>query len=143
MKTSQFGKRLLQAGFKTTTLPGIATRYSRGVGEQSQHVVRDNVRGGSWRLYLAVGLIPPHWPIYFDGDESTAGWTAAESPWFDYFTDLDPNDPADAQFDNNEQALLKCCNWLFDTGLQWLSNPAACSPDDWRIRHNILTKHPA
>lgn len=42
---------------------------------------------------------------YLSTRESPRPWVEAESPWFEYFTDLDPSDPLDAQFDSRQAAL--------------------------------------
>ena len=67
-------------------------------------------------------------------------WDEAESPWFDYFPDLDPFDPLDAQCDSREVALEKCFDWLITVGFQWMNEPGAKSADDWRKTHNILVR---
>lgn len=119
------------------------TCFNRTLGPRVQHVARDCVRGGAWRLFLAVGNVPSKWPLVSAAEEQSRDWLEAESPWFNYFTDLDPDDPSDEQLDDKGEALSKCLEWLLSIGIQWLDDPSARSPDFWRANHNILVKQSA
>jgi hypothetical protein len=142
MTPKLFGKLLQQEGFTACPIQprGLGQRFTRGRGGRLQHVFRDSVRGSAWRLSLAVGEVPANWPVLDLAWETHATWVEAESPWFNYFTDLDPTDPLDAQSDSREAALEKCWSWLTTVGFEWLEDPSARTPKEWRQRHNILVR---
>ena len=125
------------AGYAKETVSG-GPRFSIEHGGVTRFVARSSVRGSAWRLHMAAGDVPSDWPTY--ELNPTTSWIEAESPWFEYFTDLDPNDPEDAQFDSRESALQKCHDWFFDIGVQWLLTPETLPDDEWRTAHNILVK---
>jgi hypothetical protein len=77
-----------------------AACFTRRIGQSMQHVARDSIRGSAWRLFLAVGDVPIQWPVVSAHEEQRRTWAEAESPWFNYFTDLDPNDASDAKVDD-------------------------------------------
>lgn len=135
-----FTKKLADIGFTLQKLDG-GNRYIRQIGSSGQYIARDSVRGSAWRLFLAISPIPEAWPVCPTHGQNSVPWTEAESPWFNYFTDLDPTDPLDAQCDSRESALEKSYEWLIEVGLLWLANPNAKTDDRWRIDHNILVKH--
>jgi hypothetical protein len=140
MTRNTFKKRLCQLGFTYTSGP-FGSRFSRTYDGKSQFASLDNVMGGDWRLFLAVGEVPGCWPA---DDVSilreNRKWVEAESPWFKYFTDLDPADPTTAQFDDRNSALQKCFDWLTTVGIEWLDGPDKKSRDDWRKEHNVLIR---
>jgi hypothetical protein len=139
MTPSLFKKRLRDHGFEHEQDPH-GGRFTRVVSGVKQHVARDSVRGSAWRLHLAVGNVPIVWPALDISASEESTWFEAESPWFSYFTDLDPSDPLDAQCDSREVALEKCFGWLTKTGFDWLNEPGARTPDEWRKIYNILVK---
>jgi hypothetical protein len=143
MTPSSFKKRLCEHGFAFVRNATFGDRFTRGQDDVKQHVARDTVRGGGWRLFLAVGDVPEVWPTSDLSGEARNVWVEAESPWFNYFTDLDPSDPEDAQFDTREAALDKCFDWLTTIGFEWLTDPWARSLEDWRKTYNILIKRQA
>jgi hypothetical protein len=142
MTPKLFVKALREEGFTACPLQpgGSGQRFSRERSGGVQHVARDSVRGSAWRLFLAVGEVPACWPVADVGDELSGCWVEAESPWFHYFTDLDPTDSLDAQCDSREAALEKCWAWLTTAGFEWLQDPSARTPKEWRERYNILVK---
>jgi hypothetical protein len=139
MTPSLFKKRLRDHGFAYEHNPhgGCFTRVVSGT---KQHVARDSVRGSAWRLYLAVGDVPIVWPAQDVKAREEPKCVEAESPWFTYFTDLDPADPLDAQCDSREVALDKCFDWLTAKGFEWLRDPYEKTADEWRTTHNILIR---
>jgi hypothetical protein len=142
MTPAQFGKSLRQEGFTASPLQprGSGQRFTRPRGGALQHVARDSVRGSAWRLFLAVGDVPTIWPTVDPAGGPSPAWVEAESPWFHYFTDLDPADPLDAQCDSRQAALAKCWAWLTTAGFEWLEDPSARTPKEWRELHNILVR---
>ena len=139
MTPSVFKKRLSEHGFAFERDPP-GGRFLRVVSGVKQYIARDSVRGSAWRLYLAVGNVPSFWPAADPNEKGTPSWIEAESPWFYYFTDLDPTDPLDAQCDSREVALEKCFDWLTTRGFEWLNCPEAKSPEAWRIEYQILQR---
>jgi hypothetical protein len=139
MTPSVFKKRLSDHGFAFERDPQ-GGRFMRVASGVKQYVARDSVRGSAWRLYLAVGDVPTFWPGSDPKAKGVRSWFEVESPWFDYFTDLDPADPLDAQCDSKEVALEKCFNWLTTIGFEWLNGPEAKSPDEWREGYDILQR---
>lgn len=137
MTPSLFKKRLGDHGFafERDSHGGRFTRLASGV---KQYVARDSVRVSAWRLYLAVGDVPAYWPAFDPKAKQVMSWVEAESPWFEYSTDLDPSDPLDAQCDSREVALEKCFTWLTTSGFEWLNAPESRTPDEWRTTYNIL-----
>ena len=106
----------------------------------TQYVARESVRRSAWRLYMAVGQIPTTWPM-FEGRSSTCTqWRDAESPWFYYYTEPDPDETLTAQCDTKDVALQKCFDWLLQTGMMWLENIDGRTDDRWTIDHNILVR---
>ncbi|HEX7708371.1 MAG TPA: hypothetical protein VF701_18055 [Thermoanaerobaculia bacterium] len=134
----EFDRALIAQGFSRQTHPVGGTRFVREVEGQKQYVARDNVHAGSWRLLLAAGDVPEVWPADQIGGSSR--FVEAESKWFEYFNDLDPSDPEDAQFDDSAGALRKLFGWFQTVGMQWLSNPTVMSDDMWRREHNLLVR---
>lgn len=100
------------------------------------------MRGSAWRFFLALGSIPESWPAIGVASPADPCLAEAESPWFEYFNDLDPEDPEDAQFLDKDAALQKACDWFASVGLLWLEQADSMSPDEWRRRHNILVRLP-
>jgi hypothetical protein len=142
MTPAIFKKRLFEHDFTFSQAPHGAGRFTRVVGGTKQHVARDNVRGSAWRLYLAVGEVPEIWPAMDVSAREAQPWMQAESPWFHYFTDLEPSDPLEAQCDSREAALEKCFTWLITAGFEWLDDPAAKTLEEWRMSYNILVRNP-
>lgn len=139
MTPTLFKKKLYDHGFDFIK-SASSNCFTRSINGIQQHVSRDSVRGGAWRLFLAVGNVPEGWPVI--DVHAVQTWVAAESPWFNYLTDLDPTNPLDTQCDNREVALEKCFQWLITIGFEWLNNPGAKSEDDWRKANNILVRMP-
>jgi hypothetical protein len=142
MTPAIFKKRLREHNFTFSQETHGLGRFTRVVGDTKQHVARDNVRGSAWRLYLAVGEVPEIWPAMNILPPEAQPWIQAESPWFQYFTDLDPSDPLDAQCESREAALEKCFTWLITVGFEWLDDPAAKTLEEWRKGYNILVRNP-
>lgn len=137
MTPSRFATALKNAGYTKETVPR-GSRFSIERDGVTRYVARSSVRGGAWRLHMAIGDVPTDWPTYELNPTKT--WIEAESPWFEYFTDLDPDDPEDAQFDSRESTLQKCHDWFFGIGIGWLHTPENMTDDEWRTEHNILVK---
>ena len=137
MTNSLFKKRLSEHGFAYERDPH-GGRFMRVASGVKQYVARESVRGGAWRLWLAVGDVPGYWPASDPNANPVALWVEAESPWFDYFTDLDPSDPLAAQLDSREVALEKCFTWLTTIGFEWLNAPESRTSDEWRKSYHIL-----
>jgi hypothetical protein len=140
MTANAFNKKLRELGFAPSGNGVHGHHYARVVEGRNQHISRDNVRGSAWRLFLAEGEVPEYWPAVSFNSPSVVAHVWAESPWFKYDTELDPNDPLDAQCDSREVALEKCFSWFAHIGLEWLANPAAKTPKEWREQHNILVE---
>ena len=139
VKRREFQRILGESGFRVETTEHKETRWIRGSEPDVQAVALDSVRGSAWRVLMARGAVPAIWPVATSAGRDGA-WLDAESPWFDYFTDLDPEDPDDARFDSKEQALAKCVAWLSKVGLEWLANPEARSSIEWRQLHGIVPR---
>jgi hypothetical protein len=133
-----FSRELRELGFVTD--PVNKRRFLRRVEASDQYIARDSVRGAAWRLFLGVSPVPSDWPGTYAPNSDIDSWMDAESPWFDYFTDLDPNDPLDAQCDSKEVALQKCFDWFARIGIKWLDDPHSREDDRWRIDYNILVR---
>jgi hypothetical protein len=145
MNSSEFKKKLGDYGFSFRNNVHLGSRFLRTAGGVNQHVALVSVRGGSWRMFLAVGEPPESWPLEswpfkVRGEYHKQLWVEGESPWFPYFKDLDPTDPLDQQCDSQESAREKCFAWLTAIGFEWLSSPEAKSPEEWRTAHNILVR---
>ena len=118
-------------------------RFLRVQNGIRQYVARESVRGSAWRLHIAVGQIPTCWPINELRSTTCKEWRDAESPWFYYYTEPDPDETLSAQCDTKDAALRKCFDWLIRTGAMWLENADARADDRWRIDYNILVRrHP-
>lgn len=139
MTAREFTTRMATNGFSPEKVAG-GERYCRDVAGVSQYVAKESVRGTAWRLFLAVSPVPDGWPTLSIRGVTSEPWIEAESPWFEYFTDLDPSDPLDAELDSPETALRKCYDWLLNVGSQWLNDPSAKPDQQWRIDHNIVVK---
>jgi hypothetical protein len=89
---------------------------------------------------MAVEQIPTCWPMVELRPSISAEWRDAESPWFYYYTEPDPDETLNAQCDTKEVALQKCFDWLLQTGMKWIENPDGRTDDRWRIDYNILVR---
>lgn len=138
MTPRTFSTDLRKHGFATD--PINKRRFVRRLDARDQYVARDSVRGAAWRLFLAVSPIPSDWPGTYGPTSDVDSWVDAESPWFDYFTDLDPNDPLDVQCNSREIALHKCFDWFMTIGMKWLEDPGSRDDDRWRIDYTILVR---
>lgn len=89
---------------------------------------------------MAVGQIPVCWPMDEVRSSISTEWRDAESPWFYYYMEPDPDEELNAQCDTKEVALRKCFEWLTRVGTKWLENTDALADDRWRIDYNILVR---
>jgi hypothetical protein len=140
MTSSEFKKKLRDHGFLFRNNVRLGSRFLRAVGNVNQHIALVSVRGCSWRLFLAVGEPPERWPFKVWGEQHDQPWIEGESPWFPYSNDLDGNESLDQQCDTREAAREKCFAWLTAIGFEWLGNPEAKSPDEWRTAYDILVR---
>ena len=122
MTVREFNKKMTESGFVAFVHPLHYPTFRRVVDGIEQVVCRDNVRGGSYRLFLGHDRIPEY-PAQADKPTSIS----AESPWFSYVGE-------EAKAD----ALTQCWEFLSTIGFQWLASPRSLTPDEWRERHNIL-----
>lgn len=138
MTPREFSQELRAHGFNVD--PVNKKRFVRVQTGITQYVARESVRGSAGRLYLAIGQIPICWPT--DELRSSIGteWRDAESPWFYYYTEPDPDEMLNAQCDTKEVALRKCFDWLIRIGTKWLENPDDRADDRWRIDYNTLVR---
>jgi hypothetical protein len=123
MTVREFNKKMSESGFVAFDHPLHIPTFRRVVNGVEQVVCRDNVRGGSYRLFLGHDCIPQMYPAQTDRPNSIS----AESPWFSYVE-------AEAKAD----ALRQCWEFLSTIGFQWLAFPRSLTPDEWRERHNVL-----
>lgn len=138
MTPREFNKELQKYGFVADS--ENEKRFVRLVCGVKQYVARESVRGSAWRIYLAVGHIPSCWPIADFKSTALAPWSEAESPWFYYYTESDPDESLNAVCDTKEVALRKCFDWLDQTGIIWLEAPDFRPDDRWRIDYSILVR---
>jgi len=138
MTPREFNRELKAVGFAADA--ENSKRFVRSHNGVNQYVVRESVRGSAWRLYMAVGQIPDCWPTDEVQLTTHIRWRDAESPWFYYYTEPDPDETLNAQCDTKDAALQKCFDWLVHTGTKWLENADSRTDDRWRIDYNILVR---
>ena len=80
MSPAQFNKALQALGFVRFEHPLKYPTLTRELVGRHQFVIRDNVRGAAWRIYLGYNCIPCLEPQDSRGPDAIE----AESPWFQY-----------------------------------------------------------
>lgn len=123
MTVRQFNQKMSESGFASFSHPLRYPTFHRVVAGVDHFVCRDNVHGGSYRLFLGSDCLPAMYPRDVRGPSSIE----VESPWFSYVAE-----------EEKATALQQCWEFLFTTGFQWLVSPRSLTPDEWRERHNIL-----
>lgn len=88
------------------------------------YVVRDNVRGGSFRIFLGHRCIP----VMSPPDTSTPGCIEAESPWFNYVEG----------YRTREEALADCVGFMERVGFPWLDDPHRHPHEYWMTKEKML-----
>jgi len=139
MTHGEFEQALARDGFSREE-GETGVRFARVQDGVRRYCALDNVKGAAWRVFLAVGAVPPAWPTVAADGIVAQGWVEAESPWFQYVADLDSRTAEDSQFKDKPAALRQCSEWLRDVGFAWLANPGAKTTDAWRAEHNLLVR---
>jgi hypothetical protein len=125
MKKDAFTLFMDEMGFSKVKHPlGYASSFERLREGTKQFVVRDNVRGGAFRLFLGHGCIPAMDPP----DIKSKGSIEAESPWFDYIEG----------YKSSSEALLECIEFMKRVGIPWLTNPLQHPHEYWMIQEKML-----
>ncbi len=135
----ELNRTLRAAGFRQERRPADGDRWVRSCPRGQEVLSIDVVRGGAWRVLLGVGSPPSVWPAVANPDPSRS-WVEAESPWWEYFPDDEPDEPLDPHLMTKEAALRALADWVLTTGINWLSDPERLTVSEWRERHNLLMR---
>lgn len=112
-------------GFSRERHPlGYSPSFRRVVNGLLHYVVRDNVMGGNFRIFLGHRCIPAMPPR----DTTDPQAIEAESPWFRYIEG----------YRTREEALQECVIFMEKVGIHWLTNPLQRPNDHWMTVEKML-----
>jgi hypothetical protein len=125
MKHDVFTRFMEERGFHRVKHPlGYSPAFQRTSESVVHYVIRDNVRGGAFRLFLGHDCTPAMAPL----DSKRASSIEAESPWFEYIEG----------FRTREEALQDCVDFMKRVGVPWLTNPMQRSHEYWMLNEKML-----
>jgi len=125
MKHDEFTRFMKEHDFEREQHPlGYSPSFCRVRNGVLHYVVRDNVRGGSFRIFLGHRCVP----VMDPPDISSPGSIEAESPWFQYVDG----------YRTRDEALSDCVSFMERTGLRWLVDPLHHPHEYWMTQEKML-----